>query len=581
MSKEKIFDRLERELLVFKNPQYAKVDRKSGIARKVRALAALHSSKYYSPAIVKITSSSRSSQQVKNHLEYISRKGELNLKDPEGVVTTNRDDVSDLVDEWSVFDSSDPAKNKDGYVVRIRYSKEALGDIKSVVKNELSDLDIRIDLAKNKKGERSINLRVRSLGSDLAPERLDDVFSKSFDVLDIRSIQKQSERHTVNVMVSSPRGSNPKDVESAAHAFAKQEFADKGFDYVLALHTDTDFPHCHICVKATNFDGRKLQTYKADLQRFREVYAEKARDRGIMIEASSAKDRGRIKDGQRQSYRHLKDRYESFAAYAQAKPERLVDLLIEKHVKDPNRKVTSDVSWIGHICESPDQLRQLSTALGSHQAGESEVQAKLKQLQGAIDLQLLVAIEGSLGAREVPVVLKKITGREALPKNITISILSKMNNPAIVEQLRSLAKAIPNKEMARDLIVITKGVDKRAKAEFEQASEKASPVILKDEAIKQAAKDLLQQPGRMVESNRVMSEIYQDTLKGYQDAADRVRELASATDGGDKKSLERIAELLGKAKQLLPKHKSTAEKLAERVKAGSVGRDRDQDRDRF
>jgi hypothetical protein len=54
----------------------------------------------------------------------------------------------------------------------------------------------------------------------------------------------------------------------------------------MVLHDHQANPHVHISVRAESKDGRRLNPRKADLQRWRETFAEKLRELGIDAEAT-------------------------------------------------------------------------------------------------------------------------------------------------------------------------------------------------------------------------------------------------------------------------------------------------------
>jgi len=97
-------------------------------------------------------------------------------------------------------------------------------------------------------------------------------------------------REAFNVMLSMPRGTDPESVRFAAREFAKSEFADHR--YVMVLHDHQAHPHVHLTVKAESKHGKRLNPRKADLRRWREVFAEQLQERGIDAEASRQLARG-------------------------------------------------------------------------------------------------------------------------------------------------------------------------------------------------------------------------------------------------------------------------------------------------
>ena len=122
--------------------------------------------------------------------------------------------------------------------------------------------------------------------------------------------RKANARDTINLVLSMPIGTDRSGVEFGATAFAKAEFGGR-YDYVIAHHGDTDHPHAHVTVRAVGFDGQVLNPRKADLQRWREHFADMLRAHGVPAEATPRRSRGIVKKGQRQSVRHLDRRQAS------------------------------------------------------------------------------------------------------------------------------------------------------------------------------------------------------------------------------------------------------------------------------
>jgi hypothetical protein len=125
-----------------------------------------------------------------------------------------------------------------------------------------------------------------------------------------------SSRQAFNIILSMPEGTDALSVKRAVREFASKEFPNH--QYAMALHTfDTDpdtepspHPHVHLCVKAAGLDGIRLNPRKADLQRWRERFAERLRDHGTEAEATKRIHRFQPKRGERQSVLHIKGRGE-------------------------------------------------------------------------------------------------------------------------------------------------------------------------------------------------------------------------------------------------------------------------------
>lgn len=185
--------------------------------------------------VVKISGGGKGMKQIKDHLDYISRNGRIELEDQDGTTTTGCDGLRDLRDEW-----------------------------------------------------RNGGFRIPEEG--------------------IR-------REAFNIVLSMPESTDPLAVRRAARDFASREFADH--QYLMALHTfDTDpdptpsrHPHVHLCVKATALDGTRLNPRKADLQRWREGFAEALREHGAEAAATNRQQRLMQKNrGEKQSVRQMKER---------------------------------------------------------------------------------------------------------------------------------------------------------------------------------------------------------------------------------------------------------------------------------
>ena len=101
-------------------------------------------------------------------------------------------------------------------------------------------------------------------------------------------------REAFNVMLSMPSGTDPLTVLRAAREFAKAEFADHR--YVMVLHDHQANPHVHLSVRAESRHGERLNPRKADLQRWRETFAERLRGWGVEAEATRQAARGQIRN---------------------------------------------------------------------------------------------------------------------------------------------------------------------------------------------------------------------------------------------------------------------------------------------
>ena len=112
------------------------------------------------------------------------------------------------------------------------------------------------------------------------------------DAGDIPKHENQSSRREAfNIVLSMPANTDRDAVKNAARAFAQQTF--EGHEWFMAEHRDEAHPHVHFCVKASDNLGHRLNPRKADLQQWRETFAEKLQEHGIEANATRRQVRGK------------------------------------------------------------------------------------------------------------------------------------------------------------------------------------------------------------------------------------------------------------------------------------------------
>jgi type IV secretory pathway VirD2 relaxase len=82
-------------------------------------------------------------------------------------------------------------------------------------------------------------------------------------------------------------------------------------DYVFTLHTDTPRPHVHLSICSRGYAGERLNPKKADLEHWRQTFAQALRDRGVEAEATPRRARGVTRKAERTPLRKIRDRHES------------------------------------------------------------------------------------------------------------------------------------------------------------------------------------------------------------------------------------------------------------------------------
>jgi hypothetical protein len=113
-----------------------------------------------------------------------------------------------------------------------------------------------------------------------------------------------------SVILSMPAGTSEIAVRDAARAFAADMFAGR-HDYVFTLHTDTPRPHAHLSICSRGHTGERLNPKKADLELWRQTFAQALRDRGVEAEATPRRARGVTRKAERTPLRKLRDRQEA------------------------------------------------------------------------------------------------------------------------------------------------------------------------------------------------------------------------------------------------------------------------------
>jgi hypothetical protein len=112
--------------------------------------------------------------------------------------------------------------------------------------------------------------------------------------------KRREPRQAFNIVLSMPAGTPPQKVLQAVKKFAREEFAYQ-HRYAMALHSEEKgkhgmHPQVHLVVKAEHeYGGSRLNPRKADLQRWREQFAEYLTELGVAATATRREDRGFVK----------------------------------------------------------------------------------------------------------------------------------------------------------------------------------------------------------------------------------------------------------------------------------------------
>jgi hypothetical protein len=183
--------------------------------------------------LVKISGGGRDADGVQAHFEYIDRHGQLDIETDHGEVLHGKTAATELINDWAL---------DYGAVPGAPHSRSKVG-----------------------------------------PDG-----------------KRREPRQAFNIVLSMPAGTPPQKVLQAVKRFAREEFAHQ-HRYAMALHTEEKgkhgmHPHVHLVVKAEHeYDGSRLNPRKADLQRWRERFAEYLAELGVAATATRREDRGFVK----------------------------------------------------------------------------------------------------------------------------------------------------------------------------------------------------------------------------------------------------------------------------------------------
>ncbi len=139
---------------------------------------------------------------------------------------------------------------------------------------------------------------VKELAADWSAEQLADPRTR------------QGAPFSHSVVLSMPAGTSEIALRDAARQFAADTFAGE-HDYVFTLHTDTPRPHVHLAICSRGHTGERLNPRKADLELWRQSFAQSLRDRRVEAEATPRRARGVIRKAERTPLRKIRDRHEA------------------------------------------------------------------------------------------------------------------------------------------------------------------------------------------------------------------------------------------------------------------------------
>jgi hypothetical protein len=230
-----------------------------------------------------------------------------------------------------------------------------------------------------------------------------DLFAGKEDVRDLRDIWRWGgypisdeigSKQAFNIVLSMPPATDRKSVTDAARDFAKAEFGDN-YSYVFATHDDEKHPHLHLCVKALSKNGIRLNPRKADLQRWRELFAEKLIDHGIEANATRRAVRGVTKRPKKQPVIHMEKRgLRSFHREALKKAAAgfirngiAISNPMQSKIQRTRKHAVANWSAIGHALQAQG-AEKLSAEIKAFVQALPEVLSTGEQLQAQLRSQI-------------------------------------------------------------------------------------------------------------------------------------------------------------------------------------------------
>ena len=264
--------------------------------------------------------------------------------------------------------------------------------------------------------------------------------------------KRKDGRHALHLVLSAPKTANPENVKTAAEAWGQEVLAGD-YEYVQVLHTDEDHPHVHFVIARTE-DGPPLRFDRADLQAFRESWAEAGTRHGIPMVASSRAERGQTRRSLKQKDIHIRKREGYTRGDLQAAAEVLSGA-------DPKGPQPWDEAMNRRMEKERAEYEKMAKALENHAASEGGNQNEI-----AFQAQLLRGQMTALGRvrtrRDImqDVVESVKTTRPAL--SMTPEILAKayaqsdererrVKGPARADEIRGLVKQIQARRQSPSL----------------------------------------------------------------------------------------------------------------------------------
>ncbi|WP_395009099.1 relaxase/mobilization nuclease domain-containing protein [Undibacterium sp.] len=176
------------------------------------------------------------------------------------------------------------------------------------------------------------------------------------------SKERKNQRDTMHSIFSMPPGTPPETVKIAVKRLAANTFSNH--EYVYALHTDTLHPHVHLTVKLKGFDGKKLNPRKADLQEWRESFAENMRAQGIDAEATPRLVRGVVKKAEKAVVRHIEQGDKTHKPRVSKAKAKAIKEAAEELIQESKGLAVTPGAWVEKIKIAQNKIRETWKTVG-------------------------------------------------------------------------------------------------------------------------------------------------------------------------------------------------------------------------
>lgn len=243
-----------------------------------KAANSISGAKKIPQVMVKISGSSKGADKAQAHVNYIGRKGSVEIEDENGIVYKGKEEQKELLKSW-----------------------EAMG---------------------------------------MHPKDNDN-----------------KRREAFHIVFSMPKGTNPQALKAAVRNTVQEEFA--GHKYYMAQHLDTDSPHCHVLLCATDDRGARLNPRKADLHNYRVAFVNKLAEQGIEATTSRSVHRFQKNKSKDQGVIHRDARNDSNKNRSKNKPTASQQRKIDSTHKDVLSQYKGFVKTLDSDSPAANSLNQM------------------------------------------------------------------------------------------------------------------------------------------------------------------------------------------------------------------------------